>query len=110
MNPSRSRWQLYPSVLKCCPVYRLRPGVSAKRWPSLDRSQTMKTKKTGFNSTGEVTGLTQDEKVTSLFQPDTLLSDQYFENFRRKTVWQPEKRLMLAILRDAIACYQDNLY
>jgi hypothetical protein len=52
---------------------------------------------------------TTDEKVASLFQPDTILSAQYFDNFRRKTVLEPEKRLMLALLEDAIHCFRDNL-
>ena len=54
-------------------------------------------------------GVANDEKIASLFQPDTLLSAQYFENLRRKTVLEPEKSLMLAILEDAISSYQDNL-
>jgi hypothetical protein len=54
--------------------------------------------------------LTPDERVSSLFQPDTLLSTQYFENLRRKTLFDPEKRLMLAILEDGIHCYFDNLH
>jgi len=52
---------------------------------------------------------TMDEKLASLFQPDTLLSAQYFDNLRRKTLLEPEKRLMLALLEDAIHCFQDNL-
>ena len=55
------------------------------------------------------TGLTMDERLASLFQPDTLLSAQYFSNLRRKTLLEPEKRLMLAILEDAIQCFQNNL-
>lgn len=54
-------------------------------------------------------GLTSEERVSFLFQPDTLLPVQYFENFRRKTLLEPEKRLMLAVLEDAVACFQDNL-
>ncbi len=52
------------------------------------------------------TGLSMEERVTSLFQPDTLLPEQYMETFRRKLHLEPEKKLMLAILEDAIACYQ----
>jgi hypothetical protein len=52
---------------------------------------------------------TMDEKLGSLFQPDTLLSAQYFDNLRRKTLLEPEKRLMLALLEDAIHCFQSNL-
>ena len=52
---------------------------------------------------------TMDEKLASLFQPDTLLSSQYFDSLRRKTLLEPEKRLMLALLEDAIHCFQDNV-
>lgn len=48
----------------------------------------------------------EGEKVASLFQPDTLLSEQYFETLRRKTYLEPEKKLMLAVLEDAVACFQ----
>jgi hypothetical protein len=51
-----------------------------------------------------------DERVTSLFQPDTLLPDQYLDTFRRKLHLEPEKKLMLAILEDAVACYQKYLF
>jgi hypothetical protein len=56
------------------------------------------------------TGLSMEERVTSLFQPDTLLPDQYLETFRRKLHLEPEKKLMLAILEDAIACYQKYIF
>jgi hypothetical protein len=49
-----------------------------------------------------------DEKIISLFDPDTLVSAQYFENLRSKTLG-PEKRLMLAMLEDAINCFQANV-
>ena len=52
------------------------------------------------------TGLSMEERVTSLFQPDTLLPEQYLETFRRKFHLEPEKKLLLAVLEDAIACYQ----
>ena len=58
----------------------------------------------------EKSALTTDEKVASLFQPDTLLSAQYFENLRRKTHFEPEKRLLLALLEDAVNSYRDNLF
>ena len=60
--------------------------------------------------TENVTAHRGDEKIASLFQPDTLLSAQYFDTLRRQTSLEPEKRLMLAILDDAINCYQDNLF
>ena len=56
------------------------------------------------------TGLSMEERVTSLFQPDTLLPEQYLDTFRRKLHLEPEKKLMLAILEDAIACYQKYFF
>jgi hypothetical protein len=56
------------------------------------------------------TGLSVEEKVASLFQPDTLLPAQYFGTFRRKAHLEPEKRLMLAVLEDAIACFQRYIF
>ena len=58
--------------------------------------------------TREQTCFTASEKIASLFQPDTLLSAQYFDDRRRKAPLEPVKRLMLAILEDAINCFQDN--
>ena len=49
-----------------------------------------------------------EETLGSLFQPDTLIPDQYFETFRRKRL-EPEKQLMLAVLEDAVWCFQDNV-
>ena len=51
-------------------------------------------------------GLSAEEKASSLFQPDTLLPAQYLDTLRRKAHLDPEKRLMLAVLEDAIACFQ----
>lgn len=50
-----------------------------------------------------------EDKVISLFEPDTLVSTQYFESFRRKAPIEPEKMLMLAVLEDAINCFQVNV-
>jgi hypothetical protein len=53
-------------------------------------------------------GFTED-RIASLFQPDTLMPAQYLDTYRRKTHLEPEKRLMLAVLEDAIACFQKYL-
>jgi hypothetical protein len=50
------------------------------------------------------------ERVSSLFQVDTLAAQQYHDTYRRKLPQQPEIRLMLAVLEDAINCYQDNIF
>jgi len=47
-----------------------------------------------------------EDRVASLFQPDTLLTEQYLDTYRRKTHLEPEKRLILAVLDDAVACFQ----
>jgi hypothetical protein len=60
-------------------------------------------------STRDQTGLTPDERIGFLFQPDLLLAVHYFETLRRKTLLEPGQWLMLAILEDAIRCFQDNL-
>lgn len=61
------------------------------------------------DNTAEQTGLSGDERIASLFQPDTLAAAQYFDNLRSKTQLEPEKRLMLAVLEDAVQCFQDNV-
>jgi hypothetical protein len=53
---------------------------------------------------------TDDNFAASLFQPDTLISLRYSENFRRKTPLESEKKLMLAILADAVWCFQANVW
>ena len=50
--------------------------------------------------------LSLEERVASLFQPDTVLPAQYLETVRRKTHLEPEKKLMLSVLEDAVACFQ----
>lgn len=50
-----------------------------------------------------------DERTASLFEPDTIVPAQYFENLRKTTLAEPEKRLMLAILEDAVNCVQGRL-
>ena len=52
--------------------------------------------------------LSVEEKIASLFQQDTLLPAQFFDTFRRKSYLEPEKRLMLAVLEDAITCFQKH--
>jgi hypothetical protein len=58
------------------------------------------------NSTGTPDSVNAEETLAALFVPDVLLPAQYMENLRRKTVLEPEKRLMRAMLQDAISCFQ----
>ena len=50
-----------------------------------------------------------EERSFSLFQPDILLPTQYFATTKRKDHLEPEKKLMLAVLEDAIWCFQHCL-
>ena len=47
-------------------------------------------------------------KIFPLFEPDALLPIQYFETLRRKIPIEPEKRLMWAILEDAVGSFQSH--
>jgi hypothetical protein len=51
-----------------------------------------------------------EERLSSLFQPDTLLSEEYFGNYRRRVPLEPEKALMLAVLEDGVSSFQENLF
>ena len=68
----------------------------------------MESETESFPETTEQTGPTARENITFLFQPDALMVAQFFEDRGSKTRLEPEKRLMLAILEDAIDCFRDN--
>lgn len=51
-----------------------------------------------------------DSRLAMLFQPDELASHQYQKTFKRVKPLEPEKMLMLAVLEDAIMCYQRYLH
>jgi hypothetical protein len=51
-----------------------------------------------------------EDRLSSLFQPDTLLSEEYFGNYRRRVPLEPEKALMLAVLEDGVRAFQENLF
>ena len=44
-----------------------------------------------------------------LLQPDTLLPSQYFAALKRKAAHEPERRLAVAVLQDAVDCFQKHL-
>ena len=47
---------------------------------------------------------------TALFQPDSLLPTQFFTTLRQKSYTTGERRLMVAILEDAVECFQKYLW
>ena len=46
--------------------------------------------------------INEEAKIISPFEPDTLLSAQYFERLRTKTLFEPREE-------DAINCFQINV-
>src|SRR5256712_5276986 len=46
------------------------------------------------------------DRLAGLFEPDVLLPAQYFAAFRREGGLERERLLMLAVLEDAVDCYQ----
>jgi len=46
------------------------------------------------------------DNTAKLFEPDTLMPEQYFASLGREAGGTNERGLMLAILRDAVECYQ----
>ncbi|MFN8624939.1 MAG: hypothetical protein U0587_02980 [Candidatus Binatia bacterium] len=50
-----------------------------------------------------------NDTFAHLLQPDTLLPSQYFALVRRKGGHEPERRLVAALLEDAVECYQKHL-
>jgi hypothetical protein len=51
-----------------------------------------------------------EDRLSPLFQPDTLLSEEYLGNYRRRIPLEPEKALLLAVLEDGVRSFQDNIF
>lgn len=49
-------------------------------------------------------------KEHPLFQPDIILPSQHRDTLQRRTQQDPEKKLMLAVLEDAVACFRNGLH
>jgi len=49
------------------------------------------------------------DTFTHLLQPDTLLPSQYYAALKRKGAHEPERRLAIAVLQDAVDCFQKHL-
>ena len=64
----------------------------------------------GSSENGTSKTVAMEERIGSLFQPDTLLGEDYAANFRRKLPLEPERTLLLAILEDGVRSYQENIY
>lgn len=50
------------------------------------------------------------DRLSGLFEPDVLLPAQFFAAFRRSGGLERERLLMLAVLEDAIDCFQKYVF
>jgi hypothetical protein len=53
--------------------------------------------------------VTAEDRLAVLFQPDTLLPVQYFDRLRRRTEYNGERRLLIAVLEDAVDVYRKQV-
>jgi len=60
---------------------------------------------TGVGSRG-ISMSSDGDYSESLFEPESILPSQFFEGRRKNEALEPVKRLMLAVLTDAVRCYQ----
>lgn len=51
-----------------------------------------------------------DDSVPGLLEPDAIVPSQYFDRVGTDASAQPEKRLMLAILEDAVTTFQRHVH
>ena len=50
-----------------------------------------------------------EDRMAGLFQPDTLLPSQYFDRVRQRRQFDGERRLMIAVLEDAVDVYRKQV-
>ena len=70
----------------------------------------MELKKTNLEEEQQEKSFGTEDRLSPLFQPDTLMSDEYFANYRRRIPLEPEKTLLLAVLEDGVRTFQDNIF
>ena len=51
-----------------------------------------------------------ENKFSSVLQADIIVPSQYFDRVRSEDSSQPEKRLMLAVMENAIVTFQKSIY
>jgi hypothetical protein len=51
-------------------------------------------------------GTSFEGALPRLIEPEVLLPSQYFNRFNGRSILEGERRLMLAVLEDAVACFQ----
>lgn len=61
---------------------------------------------TGLRWSGHNESVSSDAGYPRMVEPDVLLPSQMFDRYRGHAELEAERRLMLAILEDAVSCYQ----
>ena len=61
---------------------------------------------TGLRWSGQNEAVSSDAGMPRMLEPDVLLPSQMYDRFRGHADLEAERRLMLAILEDAVSCYQ----
>ncbi len=51
-----------------------------------------------------------EERLNDIFEPDVLLPVQYFAQLKRKKYKSGEHRLVVAIMQDAVECFQKHIH
>jgi hypothetical protein len=59
--------------------------------------------------TAAPTSAASEEKAFAVFQSDILMPEQFLATYQRTFRLDPEKVLMLAVLQDAVTCFQENI-
>ena len=70
--------------------------------------KTMELKKTHLEEEQQEKSFGAEDRLSPLFQPDTLMSDDYFANYRRTIPVEPEKALLLAVLEDGVRLFAET--
>jgi hypothetical protein len=50
-----------------------------------------------------------DDRALAVFHTDSLIPEQFHNTYKSRACLAPEKSLMLAVLHDAVVCFQDNV-
>ena len=56
------------------------------------------------------TNTDSESRFTGFLQPDTILPTQFFQSLRTKCQFNGERRLMIAVLEDAVNCFMKQLH
>ena len=57
-----------------------------------------------------MTDTNTEDRLAGFLQPDTILPAQFFQSLRTKGRFDGERRLMIAVLEDAVNCFMKQLH